>query len=153
MAKINPDEDGITHINIYSKAKTELGRFLSNFTQCKLNTEDGPFVSIEGYWYWLSCKDDNLRELYGWKAKSYGREFGGTDWCDDDEFKRKILNAIEYKVRHSDEFYQEFVDSKLPFVHYYVYDGKVVEPKDGKWILNFLTEWRARIHEENKQSV
>jgi len=30
---INPEEDGITHINIYSKGKTDLGRMLSNFAK------------------------------------------------------------------------------------------------------------------------
>lgn len=146
--KLDPLQDGITHINIYSKGKTDLGRFLSNFAYSPIRTEDGDFASIEGYWYWLSCKDDNLRTMYGWRAKSYGREFGGSDWCDEDEFKRKILDAIEIKVRYSDDYYQEFTESALPFVHYYVYNNKVVEPKDGKWIWQFLTEWRTRAQKQ-----
>jgi hypothetical protein len=52
---IDPKKDGIEHINIYSKGRTALGIFLSNFTQCDLETEDGEFSSIEGYWYWLLC--------------------------------------------------------------------------------------------------
>lgn len=51
----DPLKDGIDHINIYSKAKTALGLFLSNFAQCDLETEDGEFSSIEAYWYWLLC--------------------------------------------------------------------------------------------------
>ena len=32
MGGIDPSKDGIDHINIYSKGKTELGKYLSNFT-------------------------------------------------------------------------------------------------------------------------
>lgn len=38
---INPEEDGITHINIYSKGKTDLGRMLSNFAKFPIETVDG----------------------------------------------------------------------------------------------------------------
>lgn len=143
MAKYNPAEDGITHINIYSKAATELGRFLSNFAHCPVKTEDGPFVSIEGYWYWLSCGDDNLRELSGWQAKSYGREFGGQDWMDDDEFCRKITAAITTKIMSQPRMMRELAESTLPLAHYYVYGGKVVDVKDGKWILDHIDSIRS----------
>ena len=46
---INPQNDGVDHINIYSKGLTELGRFLSNFEHILITTEDGDFNSIEGY--------------------------------------------------------------------------------------------------------
>ena len=46
-----PAEDGITHVNVYSRGLTTLGRWLSNFAHCPIETEDGPFASIEGYWY------------------------------------------------------------------------------------------------------
>ena len=36
-----PKDDGITHINIYSQGKTQLGRFLSNFEPSPIETEDG----------------------------------------------------------------------------------------------------------------
>lgn len=44
---INPDEDGRTHINIYSKGGTELGRLLSNFAQMKLK-ESGKYAKNIG---------------------------------------------------------------------------------------------------------
>lgn len=34
---INPLEDGITHINVYSKGATELGRLLTNFAHTPLH--------------------------------------------------------------------------------------------------------------------
>lgn len=51
----NPDEDGVTHINIYSKGKTELGRWLTNFSYSPFNhPEYGKFLSMEGFWCWVS---------------------------------------------------------------------------------------------------
>lgn len=139
---IDPNNDGIDHINIYSKGKTKLGQFLTNFAYSPIETEDGWFQSIEGYWYWLSCKNDKLRDLYGWKAKVVGRELGGKDWMDDEDFKRKILAAIDVKLRHSPHYFNELRASQLPLKHYYVYGGKVVEPKDGKWILDHLSKFQ-----------
>jgi hypothetical protein len=50
-----PEEDGVTHINIYSKGKTELGRWLTNFSYSPFNhPEYGKFLSMEGFWYWDS---------------------------------------------------------------------------------------------------
>ena len=50
---LTPQNDGITHINVYSKGKTTLGRWLTNFAHTPIDTIDGHFESIEGYWYWL----------------------------------------------------------------------------------------------------
>lgn len=140
---INPKEDGVKHINVYSKGKTKLGKFLSNFHKTVFkHPEDGQFASVEAYWYWLSTKDDTLRGLYGYHAKARGRELGGKDWIDTDEFKRKIKMAIRHKLHADIEMRAEFKASTLPFMHYYVYGGKVIEPKEGKWILEFLTQLR-----------
>ena len=44
--------DGMTHINVYSKGKTEIGRWLSNFAYSPIDLgNEGYFSSIEGYWY------------------------------------------------------------------------------------------------------
>lgn len=137
-------DDGETHINIYSKGYTELGRFLSNFAHYPVQTEDGEFASIEGYWYWLSCKDDKLRKLYGWEAKKYGRKVRAADGGDGEDFKRKICGAIKTKIMESDMLYT-FYMSELPFKHYYVYGGKIVEPKEGKWIIEFIEELRKQV--------
>jgi len=144
----NPEEDGITHINVYSRGKTELGRWLSNFARSPIVTEDGHFMSIEGYWYWLGCKDDKLKLTYGYLAKKLGRELGAPDWLEGEEFKRKIKHAISIKLYTYPEKYRELKESTLPLAHYYNYGGKVVEPKQGRWIIEFLEEMRRRIRNE-----
>ena len=139
---MNPKEDGVTHINIYSKGATELGRWLSNFAKVDIQTEDGPFRSIEGYWYWLSCKDNQLRLLYGYKAKEYGRSVGAKDWLDDREFKDKICRALVIKLERMPLDFKNLWLSSLPLTHYYTYGDKVIIPKDGQWLIDFLESQR-----------
>lgn len=146
------EEDGITHINIYSKGKTELGKFLTNFAHTPVTTKDGKFESIEGYWYWLSCGDEKLRSLWGWEAKKYGRSVRAIDWVDEEEFQSRICDAIETKIRLSDQFYIEFKESKLPFDHYYNYNGKIVRPKDGRWVIKFIENLRKELNNVKEQS-
>lgn len=71
-----PENKGIDHINVYSKSRTPLGRMLSNWYSCLLETEDGLFQSVEGYFFWLGLQDcperDILRSLSGYKAKQEG---------------------------------------------------------------------------------
>lgn len=142
--------DGITHVNIYSKGKTKLGRMLSNFYASPIITVDGNFNSVEGYWYWLSCPNDyphknDFRTLVGWQAKERGREVGARDWLDSPAFKLKIYNAILSKLLLDDEILQEFLTNKLSFRHYYVYKDKIVEPKEGRWIIELFEFLRSQL--------
>lgn len=135
--------DGIAHLNVYSKGLTELGRFLSNFADAPfVHPEDGSFRSIEGYWYWLSSKDDHLRKLSGFAAKAYGRSIRASDWRSDDLFKRKIIAAIKAKLETYPDMFALLKSCKLPLKHYYVFNGKIVEPSDGKWIIDAINDFR-----------
>jgi O-acetyl-ADP-ribose deacetylase (regulator of RNase III) len=161
IPKLHPAKDGIDHINVYSKGNTELGVYLSNFTSIRrkqqtggnrapifwpaLETEDGLFSSVEGYWYWLGVPEgtpgrDRLKSLYGLEAKKVGRELRGKNWQDSAEFKRKICGAIRNKVMLSAKCQSLMRANTLPYVHYYVMQGNVVIPKEGQWIWDFITE-------------
>lgn len=134
----NPNEDGLTHINVYSKGKTDIGKWLSNFSYSPIETVDGSFNSIEGYWYWLSCKDDSLRKLHGWKAKSVGRSLGGEDWVFDDDFRLKIKKALQIKLESYPKKYKELKQTTLPLVHYYNFYGRIIVPNGCEWIIQYL---------------
>lgn len=140
--KFKPEDDGETHYNIYSKGKTEYGRLLSNFAHTPFTCEDGYFASVEAYWYYLltnNPKKENLRSLHGFAAKKLGRELTmNLDWDEEDWFKTKIFNALRAKVDQNPSLKYLLATVKwLPFTHYYVYNGKVIEPKDGKWLLDY----------------
>ena len=147
---INPEEDGITHINIYSKGKTDLGRMLSNFAKFPIETVDGKFMSVEGYWYWLSieaCKErEQLRNCYGFWAKKTGEEIlKAKSKAFDSDFESKILQAIWYKFkRQSELILPQYRD--LPFEHYYNYGGKIVDVK-GKyqWMIDGISKMREEL--------
>jgi hypothetical protein len=137
--------DGVDHINIYSNGVTELGRFLSNFAFAPIQTADGPFNSIEGYWYWIGCKHpnrDRLRKAFGSNAKFLGRQLGAPDWIEDEAFKQKIKAAIEIKLQANPKFLAELRSCALPLEHYYVVGGKRFEVPKAKWVVEFLESFR-----------
>lgn len=140
-----PSEDGITHINIYSKGTTVLGCWLSNFTRYRIETEDGLFESIEGYWYWLGCKDPRLRSAYGYEAKKLGRELGAADWLPGEEFKRKIKKALRTKILSSKTYSDRLRESTLPLTHYYVYGDKQIFVPEADWIIEEIEAIRREL--------
>lgn len=151
MDNFLPQNDGTDHINVYSKGRTELGRFLSNFAYSPVNTQDGPFNSIEGYWYWLSCDHpdrDKLRELHGFGAKKLGRELRGKDWNTSESFKSKITRAIELKVRGNEHMMELFAGNELPLAHYYVFYGKTKTPEGAEWIMDCLRDLHETLKNE-----
>lgn len=143
----NPDNDGVDHINIYSMGKTELGKMLSNFAKFPIHTKDGDFMSVEGYWYWMSIEPcierEQLRRCYGFWAKKTGKEILTTKQAAyDNDFEHKILLAIWYKFRrNADLILPEY--KELPFCHYYNYGGKIVDVTSKyPWMIEGITKMR-----------
>ncbi len=122
-----PKEDGVTHINTYSRGRTELGRLLTNFAHTPFNhTKYGPFESVEGLWYWLKTGKVNneLRELSGFAAKRLGKELENRNKeslvsTDTDEFKEDLLEGIRCKLRQNKDILKKMTETDLPFTHYY----------------------------------
>jgi hypothetical protein len=160
--KFDPQDDGITHINIYSKAKTFLGRQLSNFAYTPIVLKEGLFNSIEAYWYFaqleLWCENDSrptseelmdLKHRSGYYAKKYGKELcikyfkgGAITLQQDEEFKDKILTALNAKAEQTPNLKGMLAVSELPFTHYYCFGSKVIEPKQYYWQVEFWEKLR-----------
>lgn len=140
-------EDGTDHINIYSKGKTEIGRWLSNFSESWINTENGWFRSVEGYWYWLTTLNEDLRNLSGFKAKELGRKSEKIVSYSDEDFKNKICKAIDLKLKLQPKKVSEI---NLPLRHYYDYGGKRVEQPKYHWIAEHI-EMRVKQLKEHYQ--
>jgi hypothetical protein len=139
---INPALDGIEHINVYSKGKTLLGRLLSNFAHTPFDLADhGHFASVEGYWYWLGCRNEALRSCVGFEAKKIGRASRGADWNDTPDFKSCILRALAAKRAAHPRINALLIANTLPFEHYYVFGDKVYNEKaKAQWMLDFWSK-------------
>ncbi len=121
---IDPEQDGISHINVYSKGRTPLGRVLSNFEWARFtHPRYGSFSSMEAYWYWVATgmTHDQLRPLYGFSAKSQGSRIPRVP-MDAFEFQQAIIEGLICKLsQYGLELLSDFVTSCLPFKHYFVY--------------------------------
>lgn len=136
MLELNPSEDGITHINVYSKGKTELGSLLSNFSHTPFtHPHDGKFQSVEGYWYWVKFgkRIDDFRELVGNDAKNLAKyildelvkELGSNPLeAFNEEEIESIRTALKCKVYQTPHLKSIMKESTLPFVHYYCWYSK-----------------------------
>ena len=136
-----PIDEGVTHINIYSKSKLELGKLLSNFAKTPFtHPVYGEFASVEAFWYWLSTgkKHDSLKKLYGYKAKVEGKTFERVTI---DNFKEELIFVLQCKLDQNPFIGKLLSEATLPIVHYYYYgtieEPRVVVPTMNEWI----TKW------------
>ena len=147
----DPKEDGITHINIYSKGQTDLGRLLSNFAFTPFkHPHHGKFNSIEGFWFWLGSKPsfqrESLRILSGAPAKSLGQRLERVKF-EEDCFRSEIREAIACKTYQHHKIYKALKESNLPFTHYYVYGNKKVSA-GFEWLIDMWEERREILKNE-----
>lgn len=157
MPDYSPLTDGITHINIYSKGKTALGRMLTNFSNLGLTHPDyGTFQSVEGFWYWLATGriHDRLRHLYGFQAKEEGKLYQKIDVP---RFEQEIKKALMYKVEQNVTLWKLLEESTLPFSHYYYYgtenNHKIIANDSAKWFTDYLELLRLYVKGQAKKLI
>lgn len=128
---MNPENDGIDHINVYSKGKTTLGRLLSNFANTPFEIPgQGKFRTVEGYWFWIITGVESLRILEGWAAKETAKMLPKKRTHPTES---ELLEAYRAKLKAHPRIRTMLKENKLPLAHYYVYNGRVVEPKEWQW--------------------
>jgi len=150
--KIDYRRDGVDHINCYSKGKTELGVMLGNlYNSPFIHDEDGPFESIEAYWYWLQTNNNSLRFLHGIEAKRAGQKAvkeSGSVFRED--FQKKIKEALNLKIQENSEIKSALIESKLPLIHYYVRtEGNKtfsIPLKKHEWIFKEIEKIRNKLN-------
>jgi hypothetical protein len=148
MKQLTRNDDGVTHLNIWSKARTELGQAASNFALTPFTHPDyGGFASIEALWYWLATgmQHNELRRLYGVSAKTAGKRLPRVE-MDSEKFQSIIEEAIRLKFEQTPGLKKLLIDSLLPFEHYFVYghDNDVIRdqrPRHG-WQTDYLEHLR-----------
>lgn len=145
----DPANDGVDHLNVYSKGRTELGQLLTNFAFTPFkHPVHGHFASMEAFWYWLSTgmQHNQLRRLYGASAKMAGKRLPRVPHAN---FQQEIQDAIRYKIEQTPRILQLFKKSApLPLAHYYVYPygttpARVVNKPEHSWQLETMeTLWQ-----------
>lgn len=154
------EDDGVTHINVYSGAKTELGRFWSNFSATDTQTPHGWFSSLEAYYHYLkitrslatipdipselniSVELEKLKRLSGKPAQNAGRElrkkmagFGiYTIDVPDEWFNIHFKEALVNKLNYNHAMRDKTLANELPFVHYYVMGKNVYYKPHFSWL-------------------
>lgn len=157
---LDPKEDGVTHINVYTGGQTRVGRELSNLYNYAPTDSPrlilrptgelapiGHFKTLEGFWWWLSTgmTEDYFRTCDGFDARKRGMKMSRVDLS---SFKHEIRYAIALKLKSYPEILNRLLNTSLPLTHYYVY-GKhsanpAIRPADrSKWVIVFLDEIRS----------
>lgn len=144
----DPSLDGVSHLNVWSKAKTELGRSLTNMAPIGVKIDKvGYFSSIEGYWWYVATGSiyNDFLHMTAFEARRYGLTLKRVD---DPDFKTKIKSAILTKLRSNPWILDELKRSDLPLTHYYVYgkepDKCVVRPANNSlWVIDYLESLRG----------
>lgn len=164
----SPEDDGKTHVNVYSKSLSLLGRKLSNFNPEPVCVgSDGLFKCLEGYWYWLRLNlhnpdwfrnnpifEQQLRNARGFEAKKIGRiqcqqaKVPNTKEVSD-EFKYRFKVAMRQKILQHTQLKNLLIDNKLPLTHYYTIDKDdkkiVISVKTHLWQLDYWEELKKEI--------
>ena len=144
---VNPEDDGVTHINVYSKASTRLGYLLSNFAHTPFyHPKHGRFASMEGFYYWLKTgkQHEHLKNLYGFKAKQEGKRFESVQIV---YFEKTLTRAVMLKIIQTPELLSLLSKNTLPFYHYYVYGGTHVvdRTEQSEWLLKAIVKTQRLI--------
>lgn len=118
------EEDGITHINIYSNGKSPLGRFLSHFAPVAVHHPvHGDFPSLENFYQFVKtgCNEPIFKTLAPHLAKLKARQYLDKRPIDFDDL---IRDMNERKINGNIKAKMAFINSILPFDHYYVMTDK-----------------------------
>lgn len=148
----HPKNDGIDHINIYTRGKTRLGRLITNLSDVPVTHPTyGRFRTAEGLWFYLKSgkAHEELRAMSGFEVKRYARGLVNV-W--NKEFQAEFKQGLKQKILDHSELRDLFVESTLPFTHYYVYESKrpdvepkVVVPKDSVWMIEYIEALREEL--------
>lgn len=152
-----PMNDGVDHINIYTKANTALGKWMSNLSFSPFTHPDfGSFLCVEGAWHWFftGCQYNEFRFKSGFEARKLADLYKKDKVNLDREltaFEKMIIQQfIHTKFETYSSKLEEFKQSELPFAHYYYYGDKL-KPKvhylpQYDWLVKFFERYRARLN-------
>jgi hypothetical protein len=159
--------DGVGHINICNKGKTEIGRLLSLENEQKfVHPILGPFKSLTNYWAYLKSKSHNSALRYMRPEICMSTLKNNKDIKDNVEnFKALIVRGCYYKIISNNQLKEMVIESTLPFQMYYTkvekemnngkeikYEVKVPH-KYSYWLINGYEEIRSALKENREPDI
>jgi len=166
MIDYKPQEDGVTHVNVYSKSKCLLGRLLSNFASTPIVKNELQFASIESWWYWTKANNindnslfplfskeelDTLRESVGKEAKILFRKIYKEDSSSFSPKQEELKEVYELKLEAHPNIKELLLKNELPLTHYYMMFDKKVSADDFLWTVNLWDEIKKEIIIKNQK--
>lgn len=160
MDEFNPNADGINHINVYSKGKTELGRLLSNFAEIIIKTNNGDFNSVESWWYWTKMNNinsscliplfdekqlDEIRHRPGKSAKDYFRFLYKNDSTEVNPSREQLKEIYKLKLEQYPGIKKLLLKNTLPLAHYYMMFEKKISADEYLWTVQLWDEIKKEI--------
>jgi predicted NAD-dependent protein-ADP-ribosyltransferase YbiA (DUF1768 family) len=144
---LSPKTDGVDHLNVYSRARTDEGRVLSPFAPTPFTLHGQSFASLEGFYQSLFFEDEEQRALVaglcGAEAKSWGKKWQGHPgdlvrlWngrrvaYQGRDFKAEVTRALRAKVLQNACCVAALLNTeRLLLTHYYVMMGRPIWPSD-----------------------
>jgi len=150
-----PENDGIDHINVFSKSRSKLGRMLSNFAHTPFTLDGNKFESVESWWYWTKMNNINktvlfpifsdeqlgeIRSLIGKEAKLYFRELYKDDSSSFNAEPFELKRTYLQKLEENPDVKKELMENKLPIDHYYMMFDKKISAASSMWTAKLWEE-------------
>lgn len=144
---VDPNEDGVSHINVYSKGKSKLGRLLSNFADTPFNLNGVRYACVEAFWYVTKMRNANKGTLTpvfseeeivamagrkGYDAKTVFKAYKRGEKADEPTAE-ELKQAYQAKLAAHPEIGQLLKGNNLPLAHYYMYKDKMVAADNYLW--------------------
>lgn len=134
---INPDEDGKTHVNVYSRGATSLGRALSNLSECNIeHPYFGHFRTLEGLWFYMKTgfREDSFRIIKGVAARELGKKLPTAHYP---LFSKMFKLGMLEKLEKNPALQRDLLNNELPLAHYYLYGTKIMMQDRHQWQLDY----------------
>lgn len=160
MIDYNPQGDGVTHVNVYSKSRCLLGKLLSNFAATQIEKDGLKFASIESWWYWTKANNINsislfsqfseeqlelLRENIGNEAKSLFRKIYKEDSSTFNPTPDELKGVYKLKLEAHPNIKELLLKNELPLTHYYMMFDKKISADEFLWTVNLWDEIKQEI--------
>ena len=164
MIDYKPEEDGVTHVNVYSKSRCLLGRLLSNFAHIPFEIDGRKFESVESWWYYSKMininsdalfplfTDEQINEISGLIGKEAKKRFRELYKEDSQQFSPKqdsLRKVYLLKAQAHEELRELLVKNELPLVHYYMMFDKKVSADDTLWTAELWNEIKQELIQNN----